>query len=211
MPFRAANDARAMPVLREALAQVEKPQNIENEAARAFRDEAQASYGSTRTLTFVVIGAAVALGLGLALGLGRLVARPLQRAVTVLEGLAAGDLDQRLDVDTRDEVGQMATALNTAIGTLSDAMRQIGGNAETLAAASEELSATSGHHSGRPSAQTCPGRPKPLRKVRWREPATSSQSRAVNLWNDSTKPSSLSRAFTRHRMLKSQSAFWQIV
>jgi methyl-accepting chemotaxis protein len=145
--FRAVNGDLAQPQLLEALGHLDELRGIEATAATTFVDESQAAYESTRMLTIGVIVAAVALGLALALGLGRLVARPLRRAVEVLDGLAAGRLDQRLDVDTRDEVGAMATSLNTAIGTLADAMRRIGDNAATLSAASEELSATSGQMS----------------------------------------------------------------
>jgi methyl-accepting chemotaxis protein len=144
--FQQAEES-AKPVLLEALGHLDDLRGIETTAATTFVDDSQAAYESTRTLTFVVIAAAVALGLALAVGLGRLVAGPLRRAVAVLDGLAAGRLDRRLDVDTRDEVGDMARSLNTAIDALADAMRQIGANATTLAAASEELSATSGQMS----------------------------------------------------------------
>ncbi|SDQ11678.1 methyl-accepting chemotaxis protein [Quadrisphaera sp. DSM 44207] len=105
--------------------------------------QAHETYASARVLIFAAMGFAVVLGVALALGLGRLVASPLRRAVGVLEGLAAGRLDQRLEVGTRDEVGDMAHALNTAISTLGTAMAQIAGNASTLSSASEQMKATS--------------------------------------------------------------------
>ncbi|MCF6746000.1 methyl-accepting chemotaxis protein [Blastococcus sp. KM273128] len=122
---------------------------VELEAQEAAQSlvEAEDSYGSAVALISTVIAVAVLLGIGLAVLLGRVIARPLDRAVVVLRGVAEGRLDQRLDADTRDEVGQMATALNTAIGNMAEAMRAIGGSAQTLAAASEELSATSGQMS----------------------------------------------------------------
>jgi methyl-accepting chemotaxis protein len=145
--FQVANEEAATPVLLEALGHLDDLRGIEAAAAKSFVDESQAAYESTRTLTIVVIVAAVALGLALAFGLGHLVAAPLRRAVAVLDGLAAGRLDQRLELDTRDEVGAMARSLNTAMDALADAMRRIGDNAATLSAASEELSATSGQMS----------------------------------------------------------------
>ncbi|WNV75578.1 methyl-accepting chemotaxis protein [Geodermatophilus sp. DSM 44513] len=117
---------------------------IENDDARASVSAAEAAYGTARTTIVTVIVGAVVLGLGLAFGLGRLVAGPLRRTVEVLQGVAAGRLDRHLDIDTRDEVGDMARALNAAIDNVGSAMRSIGANAQTLAAASEELSATSG-------------------------------------------------------------------
>ena len=43
------------------------------------------------------------------------VVRPLQRTVNVLERMAVGDLSQRLEIDSQDEMGHMAKALNQAI------------------------------------------------------------------------------------------------
>jgi methyl-accepting chemotaxis protein len=78
----------------------------------------------------------------------RSVTGPLRRAVVVLEGLAEGRLDQKLDVDSRDEVGQMAVALNAAMGRLRETMSAMGNNAQGLASSSEELSAVSSQMTG---------------------------------------------------------------
>jgi methyl-accepting chemotaxis protein len=78
----------------------------------------------------------------------RSVTSPLRRTVAVLEGLAEGRLDQQLDVDTKDEVGQMAAALNRAISRLREAINAMGSNAQGLASSSEELLAVSGQMRG---------------------------------------------------------------
>jgi methyl-accepting chemotaxis protein len=78
----------------------------------------------------------------------RSVTRPLQRTVVVLESLAEGHLDLQLKVDSKDEVGQMAVALNTAMVRLRQAMSAMGTNAEGLASSSEELSAVSTQMTG---------------------------------------------------------------
>ncbi|WP_051385441.1 methyl-accepting chemotaxis protein [Actinokineospora inagensis] len=69
---------------------------------------------------------------------------PLRRTVGTLRALAAGDLTQRVVVDTGDEVGQMGTALNDALGRVKSAIEELQGNAEGVASASTELSAVSG-------------------------------------------------------------------
>jgi len=51
-------------------------------------------------------------------------------------------------VDTKDEVGQMASALNRAMAKLRAAMNLMGNNAQGLASASEELSAVSSQMKG---------------------------------------------------------------
>ena len=150
--FSQVRETAGEPLFDEAMTNLDALKSIEAEAGATLLEDSHAAYASARTLTFAVLAASVLLGVALAIGIGRLVARPLQRAVVVLEGLAAGRLDQRLAVDTRDEAGAMATALNRAMDSLASAMSAIGGNAQTLSAASEELSATSAQMSE--SAQT---------------------------------------------------------
>jgi methyl-accepting chemotaxis protein len=69
---------------------------------------------------------------------------PLNRMVEALRGLAEGDLTRRVVVDTRDEVGQMGTALNEAFTRLLEAIQAVRADADGLAGASSELSAVSG-------------------------------------------------------------------
>ena len=98
------------------------------------------------TLLAVLIGAVV-IAAGLAFVITRLITRPLSRTVRVLDAVAAGRLDERLEVTSRDEIGKMGVALNTALGTLTQAMSQMDHNAQSLASASEELSSVSGEMS----------------------------------------------------------------
>jgi methyl-accepting chemotaxis protein len=86
--------------------------------AGAARVSAQATYESARLWTIGLLGAAVAAGIALALWIGGTIARPLSKAVEVLRVVAAGDFTARLDIDTKDEVGQMAAALNTTVGSV---------------------------------------------------------------------------------------------
>ena len=78
----------------------------------------------------------------------RSVSGPMRRTVVVLEGLAEGHLDLHLDVDSKDEVGQMALALNAAMAKLRETMGTMGNNAQGLASSSEELSAVSSQMTG---------------------------------------------------------------
>jgi methyl-accepting chemotaxis protein len=72
---------------------------------------------------------------------GRLT-RPLRRTVAVLTQVAEGDLTPRVPVTTRDELGQMADALNSSLDAIAGSMRVIGAHSVALAGASEELTAT---------------------------------------------------------------------
>ena len=69
---------------------------------------------------------------------------PLRRMVHALRALAEGDLTGRVPVDTRDEVGQMGSALNEALARMREAVHALRGDADGVAGAARELSAVSG-------------------------------------------------------------------
>ncbi|WP_460870193.1 methyl-accepting chemotaxis protein [Nocardioides pakistanensis] len=127
---------------------IDKLLDIEMSDAEQAREASQSAYDSGRLMVIGLVVLAGLLALAMARYLSGLVAKPLGRAVEVLRGLAAGRLDQRLEVDSADEVGQMAVALNAAMDQLRDSMSQIDHNSQALASASEELSSVSGQMSG---------------------------------------------------------------
>jgi methyl-accepting chemotaxis protein len=114
----------------------------ERAAAGSLRD-ARADARRSQLVVFAFIGLALLLSLTLALGIARTFSRPLRRTAQVLRNLADGDLTQRLPVDRRDEIGEMAEALNTAMDRLSAAMSGIGAEAVKLSGSARELSTVS--------------------------------------------------------------------
>ncbi|MGE3617825.1 MAG: methyl-accepting chemotaxis protein [Gemmatimonadales bacterium] len=63
--------------------------------------------------------------------------------LTVVESASKGDLTQTVSVSGQDAIGQMGEALARLLGDLRNSMKQISGNATSLAAAAEELNAVS--------------------------------------------------------------------
>lgn len=141
--FLVTSGDRVAPIAQKIRDNLETLQHLEDRDATAALAASRTSYRSTQLLVVLFIGLSVAMSIFLALAIGRMVSRPLRRTVAVLEELAEGRLDQRLDVRTRDEVGQMARALNKAMAGLREAMSAMGSNSQALASASEELSSVS--------------------------------------------------------------------
>ena len=117
--------------------------NLANEMVKNHElDTAQ----EIRTSMMTSFGIGIMVGV-VACVLGWIIARgilgPLAKTLTVLQGLAAGDLCQKIEVDSTDEIGEMGRALNQAIDGISQAIESIAKNAVHLASASEELNATS--------------------------------------------------------------------
>jgi methyl-accepting chemotaxis protein len=121
-----------------ALAQL---QAYEQDSGQKAASSADATYRHARLL---MIGA-LAVGLIIALVLCRMVAasiaRPIQRMREVLASVASGDLTAEVEIDSRDEVGEMARDLTAANARTREAVRILGDNASSLAAATEELTA----------------------------------------------------------------------
>jgi methyl-accepting chemotaxis protein len=75
--------------------------------------------------------------------INRIIMAPIRSTVQVIESMAGGDLTKRIDVNSSDEIGNMARNLNDFIDSLQNTMRSFGNNAVELASASEELNNTS--------------------------------------------------------------------
>ncbi|WP_149205490.1 methyl-accepting chemotaxis protein [Actinotalea subterranea] len=96
---------------------------------------------SSTTLFVVVLVIALALASGLALVVARNIRGSVERVKRSIEALARGDLTVAPDVDSTDELGQMAVALVTAQTSLRETLAAVGDASQTIAAASEEMSA----------------------------------------------------------------------
>ena len=125
--------AKGTPQIVTAEQLVDKVQTAEFAEAEQWRAAAQDDYGRSR---MILIGAAV-LGLLAAFGIGlwvtALVVRPLRRVAEVLGAVAAGDLSQRVEVRSADEVGVMAEALNKATESMRTTVQTMDHTASSLA------------------------------------------------------------------------------
>ena len=113
--------------------------------ASALADGKAADEEGARSGAFMlaVILLGTALGLGMGLLIANIVSTPLHAAVRVLGSVAAGDFTQRLELDTKDEVGQMATALNSAVAGMRQSLNEVRQSSNAVSVASSELSASS--------------------------------------------------------------------
>ena len=86
--------------------------------AASLNAEIQATNRSSRTLTIALLIAALGLGVGVTLLVSRGILRGVGAVLHAAEGIADGDLDQHLDVRSRDEIGAMATAFGRMVDHL---------------------------------------------------------------------------------------------
>ncbi|MGF7045887.1 methyl-accepting chemotaxis protein [Paenibacillus sp. DS2015] len=99
-------------------------------------------YTSSRTITFSVIIVALLLSIGLGYLISQIIARPLKKVVILLGKVAGGDLSETSDMDTKDEIGILANSVNEMILNLRETVGGILVSAETVSAASQQISAS---------------------------------------------------------------------
>ena len=83
---------------------------------------------------------AVLLGVGTAYYITRSITRPIQRAITLAESVAAGDLTFQVQVEGTDEVGRLTSALQRMVDSLHRIVSEVRTGADTIATAAHEVS-----------------------------------------------------------------------
>ena len=116
---------------------------IKEDLGKQAHEESSATFASLRrTLIGVVLGAVI-VALGLGIFIARLISRPLAQAAEVLRAVGERDLTRTLAIDTTDEVGQMAKAVNAACAGMREAMSEVRDSSAGVAAAAEQLASAS--------------------------------------------------------------------
>lgn len=86
---------------------------------------------------------AIVLGIIVAFFITRSITRPIIMGVRFAENIANGDLSQRLEIVQKDEIGQLAAALNNMVEKVKDVVTNVQVAADNVASGSQELSASS--------------------------------------------------------------------
>ena len=112
---------------------------------RYGQEEATKSHNviaTANTMVWSAIAAGVALAALLAFIITRSITRPVMVMRETLSRVAEGDLTVTTGIDQRDEIGQMAEALDQTVENLAKVMLEIREAADQTAASGEEMSAS---------------------------------------------------------------------
>ena len=102
-----------------------------------------ASFESTDLEVVAVLGLAIVLSLGLSFFLRGIILAPVRRTVAAIQCVAAGDFTRRIDIDSRDEIGDMAGDFNRLVERLSETLREVKDTSGRVAAAANQLHSNS--------------------------------------------------------------------
>jgi methyl-accepting chemotaxis protein len=98
------------------------------------------SAASKIMLMLSIFGLLIALALGILISFW--LTRRINNVVKFANKLSEGDLTQEIKITVNDELGNMSTSLNKAVGNIRDLISGLISSAENMSASSEELSAT---------------------------------------------------------------------
>ncbi len=112
-----------------------RTQAISNEAVDLLRT-------SSAVMIFGLLFA-VLIGIVFAVVITRSISKPILLGVNFAKKVADGNLTADINVDQKDEIGQLAAALKNMMVKLRDMVVNIRGNAENIAAASMQMSSSS--------------------------------------------------------------------
>jgi diguanylate cyclase (GGDEF)-like protein len=119
MLVRSAAVARALKERADALL----VQFVEAVALGVQKARASSRNAERLTLLLLILGGLVAVAL--AVVAARTISHPVRETMDVLARVARGDLSHQVDVQTKDEIGQMGKSLNDTLAILRDAFEQL--------------------------------------------------------------------------------------
>lgn len=115
--------------------------SAEEKQAQDAVEAAHATYANARLLMIAMSSVALLLGAFIAWFLTRSVVRPLRQAVKIADAVALGDLTQRIEVQSKDETGQMLQALKTMNESLGVIVNEVRSNTDSISTAAQQIAA----------------------------------------------------------------------
>jgi methyl-accepting chemotaxis protein len=140
--FVAQRKQGADPIIAALMKDLTTLTTAEQASAAAAAKASQDAFQSSQLLVIVLVVAGLAAAAAVAVGFARQIAGALARVSSTARALADGNLTTRSGVDSRDEIGRLAQDLDTATDALRQTVSSVNGTADSVAAASEELSVT---------------------------------------------------------------------
>ncbi|QEM67122.1 methyl-accepting chemotaxis protein [Geobacter sp. FeAm09] len=117
---------------------------VENQAKQTTTESRGMATISSAARTWVMIALAVCIAIGLleAVILARLFSAPLRSLAHKADQIASGDLGVEIELDSRDEIGQLSAAFGAMVKNLRELIGKVMETAAHLSSAAAQVSAT---------------------------------------------------------------------
>lgn len=95
---------------------------------------------SARMIVLIILGLLLAVALGVLIS--TMISKQVKKVVLFTEAMGNGDLTQTINIDTKDEIGNIAKALNRTCQDIKELITKIINSSEAVGFVSQEMSAT---------------------------------------------------------------------
>ena len=117
---------------------------IESSKSYIMTDEAMLAEANKTRWGVIIFGLiAVMIGIIAAYAITRMIVIPVMKGVTFAQKVSEGDLTAQIDVDQKDEIGQLAKALTHMVKKLREIVTSVVAGADNISAASFQMSSSS--------------------------------------------------------------------
>ncbi len=126
----------------ETRANVDELAEINNRIASAEVDAGVDAIAAVNLMIIIGIIAGLVIAVMLGVILTRSITRPVSRGVELAKAVAAGDMTADIDIDQRDEIGQLVTALRSMRDKLKQVITDVQNISTNVASGSQQISST---------------------------------------------------------------------
>ena len=133
--------AETLPALDALQGPIDKLTALQKRVVTDSSAELQASIARSRLVLVLMGSLSLVLGVGFAWWVTRSITRPMGEAVAIARRVAAGDLDLQVAARTRDECGQLLTALGDMTESLTHIVGRVRLGTDSMATATSQIAA----------------------------------------------------------------------
>ena len=110
---------------------------------RDLYNQSDVVYAEARQYMIILIIGAMGLGIAFGIFISKLISKPLIKGVDFAKSVATGDLTQKIEINQKDEIGQLAVALNDMVEHIKEVVENVKTAGNNVTAGSQELSSNS--------------------------------------------------------------------
>jgi methyl-accepting chemotaxis protein len=111
-------------------------------AGKTSRENSDIADAAVNTMIITIIFS-ILFSIVMGIFISRIISKALVKGVEFSKAVANGDLTNKIDIDQKDEIGQLAVSLNDMVDHLKEVVENVKSAADNVAAGSQELSANS--------------------------------------------------------------------
>ena len=116
---------------------------LNQQLMKQAEEEAANQYNSARELLLAAVATVLLIGAAAGIWMSLSISRGLNRAVTLANAVAGGDLNQKGEIQSNDEIKDLITALNSMVEKLRDVVSNALNASSNVSSGSQEMSASS--------------------------------------------------------------------